>query len=181
MTEVRRIVSLLQPSGFALEILNLQDPTGGIVAERDTWKFTPPPSRLRSVSSERRYQGSRPVGQAHDNATLGATFRVTAPSGNADDALRRWGAFIAACDSAGVGRHIEWRPDGATHSTFHEIRGPAAWDPVYSWVQFNQVRSISIAAAWPVAPLPLLAPMDVFDDFSQATESDYSFDAGSFA
>lgn len=181
MTDIRRIVTILQPSGFPLEVLSLEDQAGGIFAERDTWKFTPPSSRPRVVASERRYAGARTVGQAHDNASVGGNWRVLARDGSADRAMSRWGTFLAACDSAAVGRYIEWRPDGATRSTFYEVRGPATWDATYSWVQFSQLQAITITAQWPVAPLPELAPMDVFDDFSNPSETDWTFDAGSFA
>lgn len=176
---IRRVVTLL-PGGQALEVLDLEDPGGGIVAERDTWKVTGPATRPRLVTSERRYAGGVTVGEAHDNGSVGGTWRVKTVGGDADDAIARWSSFIAACDGAAVGRHIEWRPDGATRSTFYEVRGSATWTPTYSSVQFGQVKSITIEAAWPVAPLALLAPMDVFDDFTTASESDYTFDEGAF-
>lgn len=180
MSDVRRVVTLM-PGGQAVEVLDLEDHAGGIYAERDTWKVIPPASRPRMATSERRYAGATTVGQAHDNGAVGGTWRVTSPNGNADDAIRRWTTFLNACDSAAAGRHIEWRPDGATSSRFYEIRGPASWTPTYSWVQFSQLQAVSVEAMWPVAPLALLAPMDIFDDFSLATESDYTFDDGAFA
>ena len=180
MSDVRRVVTLM-PGGQAIVVLDLEDAGGGIVCERDTWKITPPVSRPRSVSSERPYQGATTVGLAHDNGAVGATWRVKSPNGSADEAIGRWSSFISACNSAAVGRHIEWRPDGASSSRFYGVRGPATWNLTYSWVQFSQLQSISVEAQWPVGPLALLPQMDVFDDFSLPTAGDYRFDDGSFA
>ena len=58
---------------------------------------------------------------------------------------------------------FEERKEGATNSTFFEIRGPAKWSVDYNALQFAGARSFQCAVTIPVAPLPqgLPAPITV--------------------
>lgn len=184
----RAIVDML-PGGQLIEVQSLEDRGNGIATDRDTWKITPAPRRTRFVTSERRYAGATAVGEAHDNATIGGTWRIQPAVGATDpvsDAMSRWSSFTAACDNAilgeaiagsSVGRYIAWRPTGAERVTLAPLRGPGIWTPTYSANQFMQGQWIQMEAAFPVAPLMEYQPLDVFDDFSYDT-GDYTFELG---
>lgn len=131
---------------------------------RDTWTVTPPPRKPQQATDERRYGGSRPVGETHDNGSLAWTTLVGGASANA--AIDNMRALLAQLEQVQPGLYLEWRPDGASSSVFYEVRGPAVWKLSYTWAQFAAVYSLTCEVQLPVAPLAVSAPM-VIGPFTQ--------------
>src|SRR5438105_7031325 len=135
-----------------VEIVKLNDPDTGLrLIGRDTFAITPPPQKPRQAILDTRYGGARTVGVAHDNAAIAGTFRIT--GGSANQALANIEETLREVNDFPGDRYIEWRPDGATASTFYEIRGPGAWTPKYSWALFSQRKAMELDLSWPIAPL----------------------------
>lgn len=143
---------------------------------RDSFAITAPPSHTQMAAGTGRYAGQRAVGELHDNATISWTARVAGVT--PDAALANVEGLIADWEVALGGRFIEWRPDGASGSIFFEIRAPAEWTWKYAWAQFTATASSIVECKVQVAPRARLAQMDVADDFSTDTTSDYTFDSG---
>lgn len=143
---------------------------------RDSLKITAPAKKPVLSSAGRRYGGSRQVGETTDNGELKATWIVSGAT--ADVCLQNLGTLLVLCERATPGLFLEFRPDGATRSTFYELRGTASWDPDYKWAQFAGAMSLNVEIAFPVAPLGYLPRMDIADDFAVDSLSDYTFDAG---
>src|SRR4051812_48587752 len=113
-------------------VLDLADITN-YIPSRGSWKLTPGAERPVMSSSDRRYGGAIQVGASHDNASIARTFRVRGSSANT--ALQNYENLIKATQDY-AGKFLEWRPDGATRSTFFELRGTAGPAVNYDWAQF---------------------------------------------
>jgi hypothetical protein len=111
------------------------------------------PERQTSMSgAARRYEGSRAITETHQNAEI--SWKALVRGSTPDLAVQNVEDMIAAIEPlAMAGLHLEWRPDGATYSTFYEVRGPAKWQPDYKWAQFVGAYSMCVDIAIPVAPL----------------------------
>jgi hypothetical protein len=139
------------PGSYTTTVKDLEvSPTYQAVAGSFTIKA---PDRQTSMSgAARRYEGTRAVTETHANGEISwkALVRGTTP----DLAVQNVEAMIAATEPLNTpGLHLEWRPDGATYSTFYEVRGPAKWQPDYKWAQFQGAYSMCVDITIPVAPL----------------------------
>lgn len=142
----------------------------------ESFAIAAPGKRQSMAGTNRRYGGSRQVGESHDNGAVAWTAMVSGAT--ADAALVNAEGLISDLEVALGGRYLEFRPDGATRSVFFEVRGTAEWTPKYKWREFAGAQLWVNDVKIPVAPLALLEPMDVRDDFSVDTGADYAFDSG---
>jgi hypothetical protein len=129
---------------------------------RDTFTVTPGQRKPTMAQSQRRYGGSRQTGESHENGAISWTILVDGTT--ADICTAAVEALIGQVEILAVGRsdtHVEWRPDGSTASTYYEVRGPATWQPRYSWAQFAGVQSMMVDIKIPVAPLAKLAASNI--------------------
>lgn len=166
-----RIVEIDSNTGQPSLILNLEDYTGTsgrYYKERDTFAYTPPTAQAPTVAQGGWRGGQRAVSVTHDNGTLAATFRVAAdPSSNPtpDKSIAAANDLVRTIDEVAFrpNRYVEWRPVGATKSSFFEIRGPGTWAPTWSARRFESIQSFTITVSYPVAPYALDLPMRFID------------------
>lgn len=144
---------------------------------RDTLDFGAPQRNQSWSSSPLRYAGQRLAGESHSNATVEAEWYI-GTGASADGALAALDTLFAQIESLAPGRYLEVRLQGATTSTYYEIRGPAPWDFMYRWIEFQGTKKLHIKAGWSIAPLGEGERMEVFDDFAVDSIADYTFDAG---
>lgn len=144
---------------------------------RDSLEIKPATKKPIVSQSSRRYGGGRQVAESHENGTLKANWLIKGAT--ADSCITALQAFLGEIEDAAPGRFIEFKPDGATYSTFYELRGTAIWTPQYRWVQFAGALSLNAEITFPIAPLARLARMDILDDFAVNSIADYTFDSGS--
>lgn len=122
------------------------------VKARDTFAFTPPPAQQQYSQSAARFGGGWQTAERHDNASVKAQWLVKGAT--ADGVNQNVEALLAQAQTTPLrDRYFEWRPEGATQSTFWQIRGAASWAPTYSWAQYQGARSMLVEITWPVAPL----------------------------
>ena len=175
--DLLRLVTIPRSGRPAVE-LDLQDGVT-LLLKRSTFNVTPPPKKQQQSTIPGRWGGSLAVSESHDNGRVGATWLVRGVS--KDAAVASVDNLIVEVNDSARGRYLEWKPEGTTNSTLFEIRGPGEWKPVYEWAQFSQVGSMEVEISFPVAPLALGLPMDVYDDFAVNSLADYTFDAGAAA
>jgi hypothetical protein len=132
--------------------------------------------KQQQATVARRYAGSRATGESQENATI-QWMSLVSGANVADQTCANADAMLADFEAWTPGLLVEFRPDGASRSTFFDVRGPASWVPHYDWAQFAGARSITVDVQVPVAPVALLAPCDILDDFSVDSTADYTFDA----
>lgn len=174
MADLTRIVTL---SAGGRPVVALDIENGSTYQKvRDSFKITPGTKKPLMASLGRRYAGSKPVGETHDNGAVSASWLISGST--ADIAMQNAEAFLAQLDNIDAGRYLEWRPDGATYSVLFELRGSATWQPNYSWVQFAGTQSLIVEVTFPVAPVARLLDMEIGDDFSVDSLSDYTYDSG---
>lgn len=154
MPDLKRIVTL-NSAGVATTVLDLEQ-TDIYAAVRDSFKVTPPARSTVLARRQRRYGGSRPVFETHDNGLVSWTVLVQGTS--VDNCLTRVSSILAVTEAARTDLFLEWRPDGASNSTFYELRGPARWNPNYRWVEIQGVKVLRLDLEFPVAPLARYAP-----------------------
>lgn len=125
-----------------------------------------------------RWGGSVVAGTTPANGTVAVELLVV--SSTADLALAAWETAAALSVSTEAGLELEWRPDGASRSTYLELRGPASIAPGYRWVEFAGARMLRLAVSWPIAPLAHGRPLDYLERFDgTALDADWTADAGS--
>lgn len=170
----RHRIGTFTSGGRFTTVLDLAD--GSYYApERDTFKITPPAQSDLMVNTTRRYGGSRKVGEIHDNGQLSLVLQVQAVSQNS--AIQKVDALLALAEDTRTQYFYEWRPDGVTYSVYYELRG-TAWDPEYRWIVFSQAAMLKAGLTFNIAPLGLGDPLDIYDDWSVDSSSDYTVDAG---
>jgi hypothetical protein len=170
MPDLTRITDIDPFTGQPTVVLDLQDfdgVNGRFARERGTFQFTPPTNEPRTLPAGGRRGGNRPVGNKIGNGTIAAAFRVgpDGVAGSADSAIAAASDLVATIDDIAIrpDRYVEWRPEGASKSSFYEIRGPGTWAPQYDAIRFAAVRTMPIQASWPVAPYALDLPMRFVD------------------
>lgn len=173
MPETHRIGTFTAGGQFTV-LLDVHD--GDSIRVRD-FKVTPADKQAIYPAATRRYGGSRKAGEVHGNGQLQVAWILRDSS--ADEVLERWDELAALLESSRADLFYEWRPGGASRSTFFRLRGglPAEWD--YVWWQFDR-EILQLTAGFVVAPLAYGAPMDVLDGFDTdtVTAGDWTFDAG---
>lgn len=148
--------------------LNNADPVTsvGYAFVRDTLKFNPAAPQQTMARTERRWGGSRVVGETHDNGSIEAEWYVKGTG--RDDTVTRAEALQAALTSEDPYRYIEFRPDGATRSVYFDVRGPGQPETLWRWLEWQATSPglIHLRGVLPCAPLALGDHLDVYDDFS---------------
>ncbi len=178
MADRLRLVNLRWPKPPAV----LADLAQGLQMQlsKDTLKLAPGDPGAILTAAPTRWGGSRVVGELRANATLSATFLVIGTT--KDGAIQTIAAVLESALAANApDMAIEWRPDGATYSTYFRLRGAPTYAPSYSWAEFQSANMIQIDLAFPVAPTGEPPPYDIFDDFSvdTVTLGDWIWDGGS--
>lgn len=175
MPERRRIVTLA-PGGRVTTLLDIED---GVVMRsvQDTFQVQPGAATPVMAQYQRRYGGSRKVGETHENGTISWTAFLQGAT--PDQSIALGDSLFALLRDARQDLFFEWRPNGVSQSTFFDVRGPANITVNYSQRQFQQNRMWQATVEIPVGPLARYATMDVIDDFTVDTEADYTFDSGS--
>jgi hypothetical protein len=161
MADRRRIVTVDENAGTVATLLDLETGTT-YQSVRDSWVVTPGQRKTTMAQSQRRYGGAVPTGETHENGSIAWSILVDAAT--ADTVTAAMEALIGQLEALRVTRddvHLEWRPDGSTASTYYEVRGPATWQPHYSWLQFMQNQSLVVDIKIPVAPLAKLAASNI--------------------
>lgn len=153
MPDRRRIVRRTAAGSFVL-VQDLYDDTS-FFHLRDTFKVTAAPRQALLAKRQRRYGGALTIGETHDNGAIGFSSLVRGTS--ATDCLTKVEQLLSVLESPRPDLFFEWRPDGASNSTYYEIRGPATWQPDYSWAKLQGAGSIGVDVTIPVAPIAQLA------------------------
>lgn len=170
MPDRSRIVEIDPAWGLVKTILDMetiQSGDGRYYRERDTFTLTAATATTGTSSVGGIRGGTRTMGMQHDNGTLSMTFRVGPPTASvsADQALAAANELVRTIDEHAwrPNRYFEWRPVGASKSSFFEIRGPGTWTPRWSASRFDQIRTLSVEVGYPVAPYALDLPMRFID------------------
>lgn len=174
MADIRRIVTFADDG--SITVVKDVDDGANFVSERDSFTVTPGAPNPQFAEAPQRFAGSRAISDRHANGALGWTAYVKGAS--ADAALDNAESVFALLRAGRTDLFFEWRPDGASASTYYEIRGPAAVTPTYRWVSFASNRFMKMTVEIPIGPLAQFAPMDIIDDFSVDHLSEYSQDSG---
>ncbi len=154
-----RLRMVRRTAGRLVTLIDFSD-GASVTPVRDSFKIEAPQSERSMARSRSRYGGSRQVGERAGNGAISFVVGIHHDD-EADTALERWGRIATFAASYIPGSMIEWRPEGATSSTFYELMGSATTrDPGYSWAAFVGARWLTMELRWEVAPLALLPPMD---------------------
>jgi hypothetical protein len=162
MADILRIVELRDDASAPRVIINLSD-AANVFPVRDSFSVTAPQASSSTVQPGGRWGGERVVSETHGNASI--VVRLLVRGSTKDDSLGRISALMAATDRRWRGWYVEWRPDGATRSTFYEMRAAAQWELGYRWIIYQATGAIELGLTIPVAPLALGPPMDVYENF----------------
>lgn len=150
MPDIRKLVTI--DAAGAVTVVRDLEQSAVHYSLKDTWQVTSPPRQTSMVGPARRYAGSSAVAETHGNGTV--QWEVLVRGTTADQVLTNIEALLAVVEPMQCpGLHIEWRPDGATNSTYYEVRGSATWQPEYRWAQFAGAKTMKVTIAIPVAPL----------------------------
>lgn len=175
--ELLRYVTL-DVGGRPSVVLDLNDMTVLAIA-RESFKATPASKSRLMSAAERRYGGSRQVGEITDNGMVSWSTLVAGTT--ADTCIATLEGLLAQAEANPLPLLLEWRPDGASQSAYYDVRGTADWTSNYEWAQFAGAQSLIVEIAVPVAPLARGLPYDIFDGFDVDTRSDYTYDSGTAA
>lgn len=153
MSERRRIVTL-DAAGSPTTVLDLESPP--FMPTRGTTVIKPPPPNAILAKRERRHGGSSVVGELHDNGSF--SWKSLVQGTSSDNVLANLESALAVFESTRTDLFFEWRPEGATNSTFYDLGGPITWTPTYEWAQFLGSQSMYVDVEIPVNPLGRLTP-----------------------
>lgn len=146
----RRRIVRINSAGTVTTVIDLE--TGAnYQSVRGSFNITPGQRKPTMADSQRRYGGSRQTGETHDNGQI--SWKMLIAGGSADVCLANFEAAITPLEAATMDLYFEWRPAGATFSTYYEMRGPAVWSPTYEWAQFYGAQSMYGDIKLTVAPL----------------------------
>ncbi len=126
---------------------------------RGSFSITPGARKPTWADSQRRYGGARQTGESHSNGDI--SWKMLVSGATADATLANFEAAIGDLETAALDLWFEWRPAGATNSTYYELRGVPTWKPEYEWAQFSGARSFVGDLHLPVAPLGCRASVSI--------------------
>lgn len=176
MADTVRLVTL--DAGGRTEVIADLNDFISFMFVRDSFTITAPQKQPILASAERRYGGSRQVGESHENGAV--SWSALVKGNTADECIAAISTLTTLLERTDGDLFIEWLPDGASTSkrTLYEVRGTGTWSPRYQWAQFAGAQSLVFEVAWPVAPRARGLPMNVLDGFDVDTRSDYTYDSG---
>lgn len=174
MSEILRFVTL-DSGGRPIVVLNLDDQANLYVA-RESFVIAPAGKTPIMSGATRRYGGSHQVGETTDNGTC--SWKSLVRGASANGCLNTLEALLTRAEANPTPLLLEWRPDGATRSSYFEVRGTTQWVTDYEWAQFAGDRSLIVELSVPVAPLARGLPLDINDAFAVDTREDYVYDNG---
>ena len=166
-----RVVTF-SPGGRPIVLLDINDGSAYSLV-RDTLKIGAPARQPQWSQSIQRYGGSTLARESHDNGTLEAEWYISG-AGVATTAMDRMEALMENFESLDENRYIEWRPENATKSVFYPVRGPAPWEFMYRWIEFQGTKTLHVKGGWSVAPLAEGARMEIYDPFDVNSAADYT-------
>lgn len=150
MADIRQLVTIDQ-AGTVTTVANLENGST-YIAVKNSFEVKPPEPQTQFAESTHRYRGAFPVSEWHKNGEV--AWQVLVKGATHDQCLQNADQLVAQIQPlAWPGLHLEWRPDGATYSTYFEVRGPGRWKHSYRWDQFKGASSIIVDITVPVAPL----------------------------
>lgn len=150
MADTRKLVTI-DSAGTVTTVKDLEV-SSTYMAVRDSFNVKAPDRQTAYSGAPRRYAGASAVSETHGNAEV--QWQVLVRGATQDACLQNVEAMLAAIEPLSYpGLHLEWRPDGATASTYYEVRGPAKWQSDYKWTRFQGALSLIVDIAIPVAPL----------------------------
>lgn len=123
----------------------------------DSLQITAPAKQPAMVASNRRYGGSKQVGETHENAMFSAAILVRGSS--VDDTVALLTDALAVLERDPRNLFLRWIPDGASESVVSEIRSTGTWQLMPKWAQLTLVHSIAFQVSWQVAPLACGRPI----------------------
>lgn len=157
MADRRRIVTI-SDTGTVTTVLDVEDATI-FFSERDSFVVNPGAPKPVQAERQRRFGGWRKVGETHDNGTVAWTAYVKGTT--FDLAIANAESLFALLRDQRQDLFFEWRPDGATASTFYEVRGPATMTPQYRWVSFQSNKFWKTTVEIPVGPIARGLPTSI--------------------
>lgn len=165
MAERRRIVYFTRPGAPPSTLHDFED-SQTFFSQRDSFQVQRPDRKTVYANSSRRYGGAIAVDELHDNPIISWKAFVAAPAGGADYVNSYLENAFELLESTRRDLYFEWRPEGATHSIFYEIRGPAMWNLGYSRPLYAGADAVLVDIAIPVGPLAEGLPMFTYEDFT---------------
>jgi hypothetical protein len=145
----------------------------------ETFAYQPGANNQMTSREPTRFGGQVIVGEQNDNGTV--SWQALVRGSTADQVAAISETLLTAANRASQGRLLEWRPDGATYSSYFRVAGPGTWKPTYKWSQWQGAQSMVVDVSFPVRPLVLWDPMTIIDPFDVDSRGDYTFDAATSA
>lgn len=149
MADRRRIVTISR-TGTVTTVRDLED-NSSFFSVRDSFSVTPGQRKTVFAQRTRRYGGSLAAAESHENATV--KWQVLVAGATNDAVNSNVELMLGVLERATLNTFLEWRPEGASTSTYYEIRGPAQWNLTYKWVQYVGTKTMVVDVSLPVAPL----------------------------
>lgn len=149
MADRKRIVTITR-AGAVTTVKDLEDGTT-YNSVRDSFQVKPAKRNVIYAQRTRRYAGATAAAETHENAEV--TWKVLVAGTTPNAVNSNVEAMLNVLERATLDTFLEWRPEGATTSSYFEIRGPATWALTYSWVQYTGTKTMVVDVSLPVAPL----------------------------
>lgn len=149
MADRRRIVTISSVGTVTL-VKDLEDATS-YFSVKDSWEANPGKRKTVFAQRTRRYAGGVAAAESHENGSV--KWKMLVSGASADLVNQNVESALNVLERATLDTFLEWRPDGATYSTYYEIRGPAEWSLTYSWVQYAGAQVMIVDVSIPVGPL----------------------------
>jgi virginiamycin B lyase len=143
-----------------VSLLNLNDGVHYMM-EAGTFQPIPPEPTPVLAQDQRRWGGSREVGEVHANGGIEWTAAVTAST--EQEAIERVEALLAQLAANPYRSFVLWQVPGASHPTLFEMRGTGTWTPKYNVASFEGAQLFLFTVHVPVAPLAQGLPVQVYE------------------
>ena len=140
----------LNAANEAVSLLNLNDGVHYMM-EQGTFQVIAPEATPVLAADQRRWGGSREVGEVHQNGGVEWVAGVTATTEQA--ALEKVETLLAQLAANPYHAYILWQVPGASQPTLYEMRGTGTWAAKYSVAQVEGAQLFLFTVHIPVGPL----------------------------
>jgi hypothetical protein len=152
-------------NGRPVTVRDLND-GANVAVIRDSLSFVPGQSNTQTSASGRRWEGAEVVSETRDNGVFECEFYV-GDGTSSDAAIDIAEAISAEFADTGGNYFIEWRPDGASHSRYSEIRCAQPPALKYRWVEWSGTKRLHMAVQVQIAPLAVGDQTWIYEDWAR--------------
>jgi hypothetical protein len=151
----------LNASNTVVSLLNLNDGAHYFMGTKTFKVIAPAPTRIEAAD-QRRWGGTRQVGETHSNGIV--SWEANVAGATSQEAIERVEVLLAQLAANPYPLFVLWQAAGVSEPTLYQMRGTGHFEPLFEVGVLEGAGLFPIQVEIPVAPLALGLPVKIIDE-----------------